>query len=93
MSCCSLKVLGSNPVLGNFFNFFFHRGGAKGARHRILKTIGLSSGIFFDAFKAFFKTRTQIFGSTRLREGCLINKIFLGKHKICHFSRKSFKIL
>ena len=62
MSCCSLKVAGSNPVLGKFLKKKFHRGGAKGARDRILKTIGLSSGIFFDAFKAFFKTRTQCLG-------------------------------
>ena len=28
MSCCSLKVAGSNPVLGNFLKKKFHRGGA-----------------------------------------------------------------
>ena len=57
MSCCSLKVAGSNPVLGKFLIFFLH---PEGARDRILKTIGLSSGIFFNAFKAFFKTRTPV---------------------------------
>ena len=65
MSCCSLKVSGLNPVLGKFFKKKFHRGGAKGARDRILKTIGLSSGIL----KHFSRLGPNVWVNSSLREG------------------------
>ena len=42
-------VLGSDPVLGKFFS---SRRGKKGSYGRILWTLGIISGRFFDAFRS-----------------------------------------